>query len=163
MSEIKLARVDFRLMHGQVITNWVKQVSANHILIVDKDLAKDEFMAQIYLMAAPPGIRVTILPPEDAVMKITEGKFKKTQLLVLFKSVGKAKEVFDLGFPLESLQVGGLGSGTGRVMISNQLSLDKKDAGDLLEMQNKGVKVYLQSVPKEASIPLNKAVDKVLK
>ncbi|MCB7430211.1 PTS sugar transporter subunit IIB, partial [Erysipelatoclostridium ramosum] len=27
MSEIKLIRIDFRLMHGQVVTNWIKQVS----------------------------------------------------------------------------------------------------------------------------------------
>ena len=35
MSEIKLARVDFRLMHGQVVTTWIQQVSADAILIVD--------------------------------------------------------------------------------------------------------------------------------
>ena len=32
-----------RLMHGQVVTNWIKQVSADSILIVDDKLAADKF------------------------------------------------------------------------------------------------------------------------
>ncbi len=52
MTEIKLIRIDFRLMHGQVVTNWIKQVSADSILIVDDKLAADKFLAQVFLMAA---------------------------------------------------------------------------------------------------------------
>lgn len=162
MNEIKLARVDFRLMHGQVITNWVKQVSANHILVVDEELEKNQFMAQVYLMAAPPGIKVNILSPERAVKNLPAGKFSKVSLLILFKSVESAKETFDLGLSLDRLQIGGLGSGTGRVMISNQLSLDEKEALLLKEMGEKGVDIFFQAVPKESEIPLSKALEKVL-
>lgn len=162
MNEIKLARVDFRLMHGQVITNWVKQVSANHILVVDEELENNQFMAQVYLMAAPPGIKVNILSPERAVKNLVAGKFSKVSLLVLFKSVESAKETFDLGLSLDRLQIGGLGSGTGRVMISNQLSLDEKEALLLKEMGEKGVDIFFQAVPKEPEIPLSKALEKVL-
>lgn len=162
MNEIKLARVDFRLMHGQVITNWVKQVSANHILVVDEELEKNQFMAQVYLMAAPPGIKVNILSPKRAVKNLLAGKFSKVSLLVLFKSVESAKETFDLGLSLDRLQIGGLGSGTGRVMISNQLSLDEKEALLLKEMGEKGVDIFFQAVPKEPEIPLSKALEKVL-
>lgn len=43
MPDIRLVRVDFRLMHGQVVTAWLKQVSANAILIVDDQLAADKW------------------------------------------------------------------------------------------------------------------------
>ena len=43
MPDIRLVRVDFRLMHGQVVTAWLKQVSANAILIVDDQLAAEVF------------------------------------------------------------------------------------------------------------------------
>ncbi|TDW09368.1 D-glucosaminate-specific PTS system IIB component [Breznakia blatticola] len=161
MNEIKLARVDFRLMHGQVITNWVKQVAANHILVVDEELEKNQFMAQVYLMAAPPGIKVNILSPERAVKNLVAGKFSQKNLLILFKSVESVKETFDRGLQLCELQIGGLGSGTGRVMISNQLSLDEKEAGLLKEMADKGVEIYFQAVPKEPRIGLDKALEKM--
>lgn len=40
MAEIKLVRVDFRLIHGQVITRWLKQTNANRIVVIDNKLSK---------------------------------------------------------------------------------------------------------------------------
>lgn len=158
MAEIKLARIDFRLMHGQVVTNWLKQTSADTVLIVDDKLAADKFLAQVFLMAAPQGVKVAIRSIEKAVASFQKDVFKDKKVLVLFKSVANAKKAFDLGFPLEKLQVAGLGSGTNRAMISNELSLSREDADMLLEMQNKGVEVTLQVTPKDPKIPLDEAV-----
>ena len=44
MADIRLIRVDFRLMHGQVIANWLNQVEGDSIMIVNKKLANDPFM-----------------------------------------------------------------------------------------------------------------------
>ena len=156
MTEIKLIRIDFRLMHGQVVTNWIKQVSADSILIVDDKLAADKFLAQVFLMAAPPGVKVAIRPIEKAV-----AAFKDKKLLILFKSVENAKKAFDLGFPMKALQVGGLGNGTNKVMISNELSLSEQEAEMLEAMQNEGVAVTLQVTPKDPAFTLHDALKEV--
>lgn len=49
MGKIQLARVDDRLIHGQVMTKWSKGLGINAIFIVDNDVAKDDFMKQIYI------------------------------------------------------------------------------------------------------------------
>ena len=36
--DLKLVRIDSRLIHGQVVTKWVKQTGANEILIIDDGL-----------------------------------------------------------------------------------------------------------------------------
>jgi D-glucosaminate-specific PTS system IIB component len=66
MANIKLTRVDFRLIHGQVITKWCNQVSANRIVIIDDALYNDSFMRSIYEMAAPPNIAVEVYTVEKA-------------------------------------------------------------------------------------------------
>ena len=43
MSKIVLARVDDRLIHGQVMTAWLQYTEGNHIVIVDDATAKDDF------------------------------------------------------------------------------------------------------------------------
>ena len=53
MANITFARVDHRLIHGQVITKWSKIARAQKILIVDDILGQDSFMVDIYKMAAP--------------------------------------------------------------------------------------------------------------
>ena len=40
MAKISLIRADFRLIHGQVITKWLKQSNANRIIIIDDALSK---------------------------------------------------------------------------------------------------------------------------
>lgn len=52
-AEIVHARIDYRLIHGQVITKWLKQCGANRIIIIDDGLSKDTFLGQVYKMAAP--------------------------------------------------------------------------------------------------------------
>lgn len=158
MADVKLVRIDFRLMHGQVVTAWLKQVSADAILIVDDKLASDKFLAQVFLMAKPPGVKVAIRSVEKAVAAFQKDTFKNEKLLILFKSVDSMKKAFDLGFPLEKLQVGGLGNGTNKVMISKELSLNEEEVRMLLEMQEKGVEITLQMTPRDAALTLDDAV-----
>lgn len=158
MTEIKLARIDFRLMHGQVVTNWIKQVSADSILIVDDELAADKFLAQVFLMAAPPGIKVAIRSIEKAAFAFQNDVFKNKKLLILFKSVDTAHKAVMLGFPIQELQVGGLGSGTNKTMISNELSLDQTEVAKLTEVSAKGISISLQVTPKDPLIPFADAV-----
>ena len=47
MGEIVLARIDDRLIHGQVMTAWLQFTGGNHIVIVDDATAGDEFTKSI--------------------------------------------------------------------------------------------------------------------
>lgn len=58
---IELTRVDFRLIHGQVITRWLTQCQINEIVTIDNELAKDLFMQEVFKMAAPKGVKITIV------------------------------------------------------------------------------------------------------
>lgn len=161
MTEIKLIRIDFRLMHGQVVTNWIRQVSADAILIIDDELAADKFLAQVFLMAAPPGIKVAIRSIEKAVLGFQNDVFKDKKLLILFKSVTNTKKAFDMGMPIKNLQIGGLGNGTNKVMISNELSLSNEEADMLCDMKEKGVNISLQVTPKDPLIVFEDALKAV--
>ena len=53
MGEIVLVRIDDRLIHGQVMTAWVKETGANQIIIVDDEVSKDLFMSEVMKASAP--------------------------------------------------------------------------------------------------------------
>lgn len=40
--EIRLARIDDRLIHGQVATVWTKETQVERIIVISDDVAKDE-------------------------------------------------------------------------------------------------------------------------
>lgn len=148
MANIVLARIDSRLIHGQVITKWMKQCNASQILIFDDALSKDQFMCKVYKMAAPPNCQVHIMSANEGVEAFKKSE-SATRLLVLFKDVATTKRCWQAGLPLKQLQVGGLIGGPGRKVVYGSTTLIKSEADDLLEMQNGGVEVIFQTVPED--------------
>lgn len=65
MAEIVLARVDDRLIHGQIVNEWISAVNPTHIIIVDDDLVNDRFMSDIYRALIPIWLEARILSLEE--------------------------------------------------------------------------------------------------
>ncbi|MFT8361298.1 MAG: PTS sugar transporter subunit IIB, partial [Liquorilactobacillus satsumensis] len=60
--DVRLLRIDSRLLHGQVATNWAKVTKVDRILVVSDTVACNRIRKTLLVQAAPPGIRVNVLP-----------------------------------------------------------------------------------------------------
>ena len=158
---IELTRVDFRLIHGQVITRWLTQCQINEIVTIDTALSKDALMQEVFKMAAPKGVKITIVNVEDAVKRQQEGAFDKNRVMVLFKGVAELNAAVQAGLKLEKVQIGGLGGGPGRKAVNNAITLDRADADTLIELEKMGIEIYFQTTPDYPSETLQKAVAKL--
>ena len=69
------ARIDYRLIHGQVITKWLKRSNADKIIVIDDELYNDPFLAEVYKMAAPSGIEVIMTSIEETTTRWNEKNF----------------------------------------------------------------------------------------
>lgn len=132
---IALTRIDFRLIHGQVITRWLTQCQINEIVTIDTALSHDDFMQDVFKMAAPKGVKIRILSVEDAVKAQQNSEFEKNRVMVLFKSVQELDNAIRAGLDLKEVQIGGLGGGAGRKAVHNAVTLDQKDANTLLDLE----------------------------
>ena len=47
MKDIVWTRIDDRLIHGQVMTQWIQHCGANEVVIVDDGVAKDTFIQMV--------------------------------------------------------------------------------------------------------------------
>ena len=65
MSNILLARIDDRLIHGQVMTSWVRFVKSKNILIIDDETYHDTFIRSFITMVVPRGIQIQVLVKMD--------------------------------------------------------------------------------------------------
>jgi len=160
MADISLIRIDYRLIHGQVITKWMKRTNAQRIEVIDDKLYQDPFMSKIYIMAAPPGVKVEMLTIKDAVDSWNKNKMGDGKLLVLFQNVSNAFSAWEKGFPISKIQIGGLGSAPGRKVVYSQITLNKEDADTLAEMEKGGVEVFFQTVPEDNPAELQKILKK---
>lgn len=53
MANIILTRIDNRLIHGQVATQWTSSIGANLILVANDEVADDKLRQRLMDMAAP--------------------------------------------------------------------------------------------------------------
>lgn len=47
MKNIVLARVDDRLIHGEVVSVWTPSLNVNRIIVVDDEVAADKFNKRV--------------------------------------------------------------------------------------------------------------------
>lgn len=149
MANIVLCRIDSRLIHGQVVTKWVRQSQANRIAVVSDELDADPFMKNIYLMAAPPSIKVDCYSNQSLAAAWQENRLGEGNVLVLFPSLAAISQAVEQGFEIEEIQVGGLGGGPNRKAVFQNITLDEKDVGILKDLKSRGVRAIFQTIPED--------------
>ena len=53
MKNVVLARVDDRLIHGEVVSVWTPSLNVNRIIVVDDEVAADKFNKRVIKALAP--------------------------------------------------------------------------------------------------------------
>ncbi|MEQ7193728.1 PTS sugar transporter subunit IIB [Enterococcus avium] len=151
MENIVMCRVDFRLIHGQVITKWLRYYPAKKIVIVDNLLSEDDFMAEIYKMAVPQGLILEIMNEQEAESYLTR---TKESIFLLFKDIATAYRFIKKGYLLKRLVVGGVPSEVGRKLVFSGVYLDQVDFEKLMEIERDGIEVTFSSTPDDKSLKL---------
>ncbi len=62
MPNILLTRIDNRLIHGQVATQWNGSLGANLILVANDAISEDTLRQQLLNMAAPAEVQTRFFP-----------------------------------------------------------------------------------------------------
>jgi D-glucosaminate PTS system EIIB component len=159
MGEINLARVDDRLIHGQVMTKWSKGFNTNAIFVIDNPTAKDPFMKDIYTMStANSGMTIKVLSTDEAVEYWNKNQFEKYRAILLFKNIATVKEVIEKGLPINRLNVGGIAKTKEAKFVIPSVGLKPADAELLKELDSKGVEVFFQTVPDTKAVSLKDAL-----
>ncbi|MCI1985037.1 MAG: PTS sugar transporter subunit IIB [Lactobacillus sp.] len=151
MGKVVFSRIDFRLIHGQVVTKWIKQYPANTIAIINDTLAENDFLAEIYEMAAPSDVEVVILKEDEAKAKLDA---IKGDVFVLFKDVATAAAAADAGVAFEKLVVGGVPKVDDKKMVTKAVYLDATDVEQLKAIAAHGIEVTCQAIPEDKPLKL---------
>jgi mannose/fructose/N-acetylgalactosamine-specific phosphotransferase system component IIB len=155
MAHLCLVRVDSRMIHGQVMTMWSKFDGVNHILAIDDGIAADPFMQEIYKMAVPHTLKVSMISVKEAAERFQNGTLDDDRYLVLFKECNTPLRAWKEGFKFEELQIGNLTPTKKTKILHSRTRLSEEHMPDLYELADLGVTVYAQAVPTDRKIPLS--------
>ena len=157
MAKIKMTRIDYRLIHGQVVAKWIKYNLVDRIILADDELVDDEFMADIYKMAAADK-KVDIVSIKN-LNKCLESS--DDNVMLIFKNVDNCYKAVENGLILEEINVGASESTSERKQIIQGDSLSEKEIEKLDILGKKEIDVYSQSIPENSKISLENMKKKI--
>ena len=137
--KIKLARIDDRLIHGQVATVWAKEAGAGRIIVVSKEVSQDDIRKTLVKQAAPPGIKVNIVDVEKALKVYKNPKYEDETVFYLFTNPTEVVELVEGGVPLKSINIGGMQFKTGKQQITKAISVSEEDVQAFYRLKEIGV------------------------
>lgn len=142
--EVVLYRIDERLIHGQIMTAWQGRTGAKTVVIVDDAAARDEFMIQIYRLAAPQ-LRVEVVDTAKFHKMVKDADVGRT--IVLFKGPAEALKALEEEVAPDELIVGNVATAPGRKKYTKYAYLSEGEKEMLERLQSLGWKVNMQLLP----------------
>lgn len=157
--EIAHARIDDRLIHGQVVTAWLQFIGrCDEILICDDKARKDQFLQQVLRMTAPPGMPIRVLSVDEALVDLPAKANDPRRVLLLARGPGPFLRLIKGGINIPYLNLGGMGAGPGRRNLHRSISVSSEDLDMLQQIQNAGVRIEIKMVPSDRGIDLNNII-----
>lgn len=151
---IKLARLDTRLLHGQVATAWTPDSKANRIIVVSDAVAKDELRKSLIQQAAPNNVRANIVPISKMIEVAKDDRFGGVDAFLLFETVEDVLTAVEGGVSIKSLNVGSMAHSEGKTMVNKVLSMDKNDVAAFEKLRDLGVGFDVRKVPNDSKANL---------
>ena len=158
MGKLNMVRVDYRMVHGQIVAKWIKFRPVDRLILADDSLVDDPFMGDIYRMAVPDH-EVDIVKLGDVQTAIDR---KNDTVLLIFKDVASAYTVYKNGLQLPELNVGAVQNSAQRKAVIQGVALSVEEYEKLSEMKAEGVNVFLQPIPENDPVSLG-SIEKKLK
>lgn len=150
--EIQLARIDDRLIHGQVATAWTKETGVNRIIVVSDDVAKDPLRKFMLQEAAPPGVKANVVTVGKLLSIYNSQLFTDQKMMLLFTNPHDVVALIQGGVKITSVNIGGMHFVAGKKMITNFVSVDEKDIAAFQYLDRCGVILEVRKVPAERKI-----------
>ncbi|WP_367377782.1 PTS sugar transporter subunit IIB [Enterococcus gilvus] len=154
MKNIVFARVDDRLIHGEVVTAWTPTYSINHIVIIDDIVASDPFQKRVLKALAPTKVRVDAFTTEEGVAELNKPFNEKERILLLTKTPITYAKLVEAGIELPQVNLGGMGIRDEREPFIKNVACDKAEVEAIRQMVDKGVHVFYQLVPEQRLIEI---------
>jgi len=152
--DIVLARIDDRLIHGQVVTVWTKETKCERIIVCNDEVAADVIRKALLTQVAPPGIKASVVDIEKAIRVYKNPKYEGVRTLLLFTNPTDVLRMVEGGVDIKTVNIGGMSFKEGKKQMTKAVSVDEKDIGAFRKLEEKGIELEIRKVASDSKIAL---------
>lgn len=151
---IKLVRLDYRLLHGQVVFSWCSYVGAQRIIIVDDAAASDELKKAALSLSKPAGVRLNIFSLGTTLEKMPKIEALNESVMMIFGNTATLCEFCRSYSKIKEINYGGLANKAGAKQYGSAIFMTESEADDTRKLRDMGIKLYIQQTPSLKVEPL---------
>jgi mannose/fructose/N-acetylgalactosamine-specific phosphotransferase system component IIB len=144
-------RIDDRLMHGQVVENWIEALRPGLVVVANDRAAADPFTRELYAAALPPGVLLAVEPLARAAARV---RAFSGRVFVIAGAAADALALVAGGIAVTEITVGGIHHAAGKERVLEFVYLDAADRAALRELVAARIALVAQDVPSRRPVDL---------
>lgn len=160
---IGLARIDDRLIHGQVATRWTKETNVTRIIVVSDEVAADNVRKTLLTQVAPPGVTAHVVDVAKMIRVWNNPKYAGERIMLLFTNPTDVERLVEEGVKITSVNIGGMAYRQGKTQVNNAVSVDEKDIEAFKKLNERGIELEVRKVSNDPKLKMMDLIAKVAK
>ncbi|EKY1892436.1 PTS mannose transporter subunit IIAB [Salmonella enterica subsp. arizonae serovar 35:z4,z32:-] len=160
---IGLARIDDRLIHGQVATRWTKETNVSRIIVVSDEVAADTVRKTLLTQVAPPGVTAHVVDVAKMIRVYNNPKYAGERVMLLFTNPTDVERIVEGGVKVTSVNIGGMAYRQGKMQVNNAVSVDEKDIEAFKKLNERGIELEVRKVSTDPKLKMMDLIAKVAK
>jgi PTS system mannose-specific IIB component len=158
---IGLARIDDRLIHGQVATRWTKETNVTRIIVVSDEVAADHVRKTLLTQVAPPGVTAHVVDIAKMIRVWNNPKYGGDRVMLLFTNPTDVERLVEAGVKIPSVNIGGMAFRQGKTQVNNAVSVDDKDIAAFKKLNERGIELEVRKVSSDQRLKMMDLIAKV--
>lgn len=146
MPNIILTRIDNRLIHGQVATQWSGVLGINLLLVANDKVSTDQMRQGLMNMAAPSYAQTryfTIQKTIDIIDKASPNQ----KIFIICETPQDVLRLVEGGVPIKKVNIGNMHMADGKRQVATSVAVDDDDVATFRKLQELGVELEIRRVP----------------
>ena len=143
---IIFVRVDDRMVHGIVATQFLPAYKATRAMVVNEKAANSEIMRMSLKMAVPTGVALSVLAPEKASANILNGNYKGQRVFIVGKFISDIYALYKAGVKFDAVDLGNCTQNDVNdptlPVLDKTVRVNPEELAQLKEMSEGGVRVF---------------------
>ena len=155
---IVLGRIDNRLLHGIVASQWTPVSGSSRVMVVDDKIASDPNLKGSMKLAKPAGVALSIITEKVALTNFKAGKYDPQKVFIIAKTPEIFVKLNNLGYKTPKLVIGGTTVREESTKLSSRADATTSEIDQYQQLIADGTKVEIQYIPADKAIDFSKVV-----
>ncbi len=141
---IVLSRIDNRLLHGIVASQWAPASGAVRLMVIDDEVANNAMAKSSMKLAKPAGMALSIITLETALTNFANNKYEGQSIFLIVKDPITLVKLQESGVKIPKLNIGGTAHRDNAKILSKRACATEEEINNYKSLAINGTNITIQ-------------------